>query len=518
VIWVPEDVEADPARLQQLLEDTERAAEIDHPNVLRVLGCLELEEGHARLVEFADGETLRRTLQTAQQQKQRLPSEVVARMVADACAGVHHVHEMGQAEGSVRGRLHGSLKPETLVIGYDGVTKITGYGASAVAPREAFGARVSPRLPYLSPEEVESGSTVADRRSDIYGLGLLLYEGLSGRLPFTMTESDLERAILMRPAPAGPIASAPAALQEIALKALAKPPKERYATAEEMRRALEVAGIGAATHREVAIQMARLFPPDDPDRVARRALLESAGFKGPSLPRPNLPRRSRRSLPAQAPAPAPAPAAPVASPAPGPAIAPVAAPKPSAEVAVGALLQQLSHRGEHPTGEFAVARRTGLMLPFFIGLASGLGVAGLALVVALPRLHPTQMQRGGPPATASPVAPAVPARMIDTPTEPPPEPPPVAEPPPEAKKPEPKHRGSGNVASAGSSSMEVTAPPGSQIFLDGHLAGTAPLPPLRFHPGTHTIKVLMGKTTFNKTFRADPNEALTLNVHEAPAP
>jgi len=411
VIWVPEDVENDPARLQQLLEDTERAAEIDHPNVLRVLGCLELEEGHARLVEFADGETLRRILQAAQQQKLRLPPEVVARMVADACAGVHHVHEMGQAEGSVRGRLHRSLKPETLVIGYDGVTKITGYGASAVAPREAFGARVSPRLPYLSPEEVESGSTVADRRSDIYGLGLLLYEALAGRLPFTMTESDLERAILMRPAPAGPIASAPAALQEIALKALAKPPKERYATAEDMRRALEVGGIGAATHREVAIHLARLFPPDDPDRVARRTLLESAGFKGPSLPRPSLPRRSRRAIPT-APAAPPAVASPVpqaAAPAPSP------APAASAEAAVSTLLQQITPRNEYPTGEFAAPRKVGLMLPFFIGLAAGLGVAGLALALALPKLYPALIHRSAPASTlTAPVVPPAPAR-IDTP-------------------------------------------------------------------------------------------------------
>jgi hypothetical protein len=106
--------------------------------------------------------------------------------------------------------------------------------------------------------------------------------------------------------------------------------------------------------------------------------------------------------------------------------------------------------------------------------------------------------------------------MIDTPPEPPPEPPPVAEPPPEPKKPEAKRHASAAPAT-GSASMEITAPPGSQIYLDGHLAGTAPAPPLRFHPGTHTIKVLMGKTTFNRTFRAEPNDALTLNVHEAPA-
>jgi hypothetical protein len=156
------------------------------------------------------------------------------------------------------------------------------------------------------------------------------------------------------------------------------------------------------------------------------------------------------------------------------------------------------------------------MLPFFIGLASGLGIAGLALVLAMPRFYPALMQRTGPESlTPRPVAPPVPARMIDTPPEPPPEPPPV-EPPLETRKAEPKRRNA--AVAVGSSSMEVTAPAGSQIFLDGHLAGTAPAPPIHFHPGTHTIKVQMGKTTFNKTFRADPNEALTLNVREAPAP
>jgi hypothetical protein len=155
------------------------------------------------------------------------------------------------------------------------------------------------------------------------------------------------------------------------------------------------------------------------------------------------------------------------------------------------------------------------MVPFFVGLAAGVGLAGLALALALPKFYPALMQRSAPPsAPLRPVAPPAPA-PIETPPEPPPEPVP-AEPAPETKKPEAKHRG--GAASAGNASMEVTAPPGSQIFIDGHLAGTAPAPPLRFHPGTHTIKVLMGKTTFNKTFRADPDDALTLNVRAAPAP
>ncbi len=91
---------------------------------------------------------------------------------------------MGQAEGNLRRRLHGGLRPETLLVGFDGITKVTGYGALAVAPRDVFGARLSPRLQYLSPEELEGGPIAADRRSDVYGLSLILYHTLSGRLPY----------------------------------------------------------------------------------------------------------------------------------------------------------------------------------------------------------------------------------------------------------------------------------------------------------------------------------------------
>src|SRR5580698_1585418 len=184
LVWVPEDIEEDADRMTQLREDTERAAQIDSPNVIRVIGCEKLDEGFARVVEYGDAESVRRFLGAAAEAKQPLPIGFLLRVVADAATGVHHVHEMGQAEGNLRNRLHSGLRPETLLVGFDGTTKVTGYGALAVAPRDVFGARLSPRLQYLSPEELEGGPIAADRRSDVYGMALILHDTLAGRLPY----------------------------------------------------------------------------------------------------------------------------------------------------------------------------------------------------------------------------------------------------------------------------------------------------------------------------------------------
>jgi serine/threonine-protein kinase len=162
IIWVPESAEQDPTLLEKMRRETEHAAKLDHPNIVTVLGFAELDEGHARVVEFADGESLRQVLEMGKP----LPAPIAARIICDASTGAHYAHVAGNDDGTPL--VHGDLRPETLLVGFNGVTKVTGYGALAFAPREMAGRRAQVRQVYLAPEQIISGRTSIGLSTDVY--------------------------------------------------------------------------------------------------------------------------------------------------------------------------------------------------------------------------------------------------------------------------------------------------------------------------------------------------------------
>jgi serine/threonine-protein kinase len=587
IIWVPDDIGEDPDRIQQLKEDTERAVQIDHPNVIRVLGCELLDEGWARVVEFADAENLRSVFSAAAERALEIPVPILNRIVADACAGVHHVHEMGQAEGNVRGRLHGALRPETLMVGFDGVTKVTGYGALAVAPRDVFGARLSPRLQYLSPEEIEGGPAAADRRSDIYSLGLNLYQGLCGILPFSIQDPDFEQRVLAGDLPMEPLTRASLPLQEVVHKALQRNPAARFPTAKLMQQVIE--SLGTADRSEVARFLSLLLPEMNAERSDRRSLLASVGLREPwpraqARPRARRVPSARMAVPATAtPAPTAAPA-PVPVPRPAPPVevaqprveAPPSAPAPARPppAAPAAPVHVEAHVPSPRQPVVAHAPPPARASPYLFAV---LGAAFALVAVAvwrwagqpeLKRLATSvaAVASGDTPETPAPVPPPRPKVVPGAVPAVPPEPPPEAPPPPSpavlelSSQPrlqvlvdgqmkgmtplsvsvaEGEHRlrfrdhaqgidvGRTVYAHEGEhlkesvrmspAAMELTAPPGSQVMLDGRRVGSAPaVHTLHFFEGHHSIRVTMGHAVFERQFDAQAGETLTLDVHPEP--
>lgn len=540
LVWVPEDVEEDPDRMSQLREDTERAAQIDHPNVIRVIGCERLDEGFARVVEFGDAESLRGFLSAARAAQRPLPPPFLLRVLSDAAAGVHHVHEMGQAEGNVRSRLHGALRPETLLVGFDGTTKVTGYGALAVAPRDVFGARLSPRLQYLSPEELEGGPGAADRRSDVYGLGLVLYDALAGRLPYRIAEPDFEQRVLAGELPIEPLAAVPPLLRELVAKALARKPADRFPTAALFQQAVE--GLSPWTAAQVSQVCAALIPESSPERSGRAQLLREVGFPPGPLPRPVVRHRAPAAKPA-----APKPVQPTTAARPQSAPPPPAISRP---LVVERTLTPPPPRQGIPLAAVVIGG-----LVFALLLVGLIFVArpdlGRALVSGTPVLPPLPQ--------VQPLAQVKAALPPDVPPEPLPLPPPAPLPatldlssdPPMQVAVDGKAQGTTPVSlevSAGDhhirfhdatngidvertvhakegghlkvpvhlsrASMEISAPDGATVFLDGKAQGTAPLAgPIKFFEGHHDIKVKMGKAVFDRQFTAQAGEALTLDVH-----
>jgi serine/threonine-protein kinase len=336
LIWFPKDILKDKARLDVALKETRRAAQIEHPNIVKVFGLTTQKEGLARVVEYANAESLRRVLEAAG----RLPPDIAARVVADAATGVHYGHMAGNDDGTPL--VHGDLRPQTLLVTYGGVTKVSGYGGLAAAPREVGGRRVPGRRHHCAPEQVLGGRNAINVQTDVYLLGLVLYECLTGKVPFEDEKSEqaFDQAVLNRPLPALP-ATIPEPLRAVVEKAMAKKAFDRYPTALAFREALEQAAQALVPTEEVGAFIGKLFPEDHPTRAARKRLVDR-GLQSvasyASLPAepadPAAPEPQQAPLPAMPAVPpvVPRSAAPPPPPAPPPAAAP--APQPPAPAPV----------------------------------------------------------------------------------------------------------------------------------------------------------------------------------------
>jgi serine/threonine-protein kinase len=328
IIWVPEAAEKDPALLEKIRRETEHAAKLDHPNIVTVMGFAKLEEGHARVVEFADGESLRKVIDAAK----LLPPRIAARIVCDACTGVHYAHVAGNDDGSPL--VHGDVRPETLLISFGGVTKVTGYGALAFAPREIGGQRVKGRRVHSAPEQIIAGREAITLPTDVYLLGLVLYECLTGVVPWADQGDYFDHAVLSLPLPPAKPGLIPEGLEPVIARACAKKASERYPTPLAMREAIEAAAPGAiATTEELTAFLDALFPQSHQLRADRRHTIDAgiADFVrrqwADQERRETMPMMRAVQLPVPAPA-APAPRPPAAPAASVPTAAPAAAPAP----------------------------------------------------------------------------------------------------------------------------------------------------------------------------------------------
>ncbi len=270
VVLVPEEAEHDSVLLAKIEKETEHAAQLDHRNIVTVFGFAKLEQGHARCVEFADGESLRRVLNLAS----TLPVAVAARIICDACTGVHYAHLAGNDDGTPL--VHGDVRPETILLSFAGVTKVTGYGALAFAPKEIGGQRVKGRRVHSSPEQIIGGRDAITIASDVYLLGLTFYELLTGVVPWSDQGDGFDQAVLTYPLPPATPGLIPDSLVTVLEKACQKKAPHRYSTPLAFREAIEdVLGKQIATAEELASFLDTLFPGSGEIRAERRRTIDA---------------------------------------------------------------------------------------------------------------------------------------------------------------------------------------------------------------------------------------------------
>lgn len=271
VVWLPESVVEDPEALVRLRAETARVTDLDHPGLLKVNGLFSFEEGWARVVEFVDGEPL--SLVSARIRTQlggQIPPDWVARIGIDAAEAMQHAHAVG-SERDGRPLVHGGLRPDTLMVGFDGRTRVSGFGAGIFARHRTESGAFDPRS-YLAPEQILRGRDRVMVATDVYMLSAVLYQLASGLPPHTGAE-DLEQAILTEDV--APLPPAVQSLWPALQKGLSAEAIDRFDSMEAFAAALREAA-DPVDRSEVARVMDQILPPDGFARQHWRDLLASA--------------------------------------------------------------------------------------------------------------------------------------------------------------------------------------------------------------------------------------------------
>lgn len=273
------DFAKDPTAVARFAQEAQAAAGLRSPNVARVFDVDRLADGQPYItMELLIGHDLGTELQ----QKYSLPMELAADYVRQAAQGIAEAHAMGI--------VHRDLKPENLFLTELGemtdrrLLKILDFGIAKnvqeasrklTAPDAVFGT-----VDYMSPEQIRSASTV-DHRTDIWSLGVILFELLTGRTPYVGDARSVIAQIVSDPIspPSRYVPTLPPQLVQVVMKALAKDPEQRFQHALELRDALTPFTTGVES-------ISRLLARIPPTAIPRRRPTADVTNSQRSLPPP----------------------------------------------------------------------------------------------------------------------------------------------------------------------------------------------------------------------------------------
>jgi len=254
-----------------LFDEASLAAAIRHPNVARILDLGE-EKGTIYLVmEWIQGESLDYVMRAAHSTG-GFPLPLAVNLIAQGLRGLEAAHQATGPNGEPLSIVHRDVSPQNLLITYGGVTKLIDFGVAKATQRMTHTTttgQVKGKFAYMAPEQLHGKPL--DARADIFAMGVVLYTATTGVHPFKSENpaATIHNVLSLEPTrPTELIPTYPQELEDVVFKALAKEKTERFASAEEMRLALERAVPAAADAGQTASSFLRqLFEK----RIAERA-------------------------------------------------------------------------------------------------------------------------------------------------------------------------------------------------------------------------------------------------------
>ena len=247
---------SDEKELRRFIQEAKAASSLDHPNICTIHEISNTADGQVFIVmAYYEGETLRRKLAGGPLSMEKSISHTI-----DIAQGLGKAHS--------RGLVHRDIKPENIMITDDGIAKILDFGLVKLNAESAMTMSEGLRgtIAYMAPEQLRGQS---DQRTDLWALGVVLYEMITGRRPFSATDPfEMMRLISDRGYPSARVAreNLPPEVEEVITRALSKSPEQRYQRAEEMLAHLHAARHGIQFGTTVVI-------PDKPRRGSSIAVL-----------------------------------------------------------------------------------------------------------------------------------------------------------------------------------------------------------------------------------------------------
>jgi serine/threonine protein kinase len=294
--------------VDMFINEAKMVAGLSHPNIVQIFDLGKIDKSYYIAMEYVPGKDLRSIQRRAQERSLKIPLDISAHMIGKVCLALEYAHRKKDEGGRPMKIVHRDVSPQNVLIAYEGEVKLTDFGiakAATKAPTTDSGA-LRGKLLYMSPEQ--AWGRPIDRRSDLFSLGIILYELVSEQKPF-LSNSEVSILELVRECKIAPPRSLnpkiPERLEAVVMKALAREPDDRYQDAGEMYRDLEraVPERKAPTGNELARFMEILFETDEPKREAfEEPLPDEGGIEieleatAKNAPTPPAPRQDPMSI------------------------------------------------------------------------------------------------------------------------------------------------------------------------------------------------------------------------------
>jgi serine/threonine-protein kinase len=271
--------------ISMFLDEARLAARIRHMNVVPTLDVSDSPgDGYFLVMEYIEGNHLGALLGRAAKKGERLPQPFVCRVLVDTLQGLGAAHRLTDEHGTPLKLVHRDVSPHNILVGTDGIARLTDFGVAKADVRMAStrAGQFKGKLSYMAPEQASSNET--DQRSDLFSVGIILWESLTGRRLFkgesnAATLNKLLNDTIIKPSDLWPDLEP---FDDVVMKALSRSPEGRFQSADEFGDALDNAAgrAGVAKTRDVA------------EVVRSLDAAEIAASKVP-MPREGTPSRSR---------------------------------------------------------------------------------------------------------------------------------------------------------------------------------------------------------------------------------
>ena len=229
--------------VQRFLDEARLVATLEHPNIAQVYEIGFVNGSYFFVMEYVDGADLRRLIEAAIARRMMVPLADALYIMVHVCAALHYAHEKHDLEGHRLHIIHRDVSPSNVLLSHDGGIKVCDFGVAKAHRRTAEDTQsgvVKGKFSYMSPEQCQSKPV--DHRSDVFSIGVLLYELTTltklfrARSEYALLQQVVDARI---PPPSARNPNYPRELEHIVLKALARDPRDRYQSAQALQLALE---------------------------------------------------------------------------------------------------------------------------------------------------------------------------------------------------------------------------------------------------------------------------------------